>query len=217
VHCGNDAVNLDHWIFEQHSSKGSARPFGVVSFRGLEKAASQAHSRKPKVLEADCDDSKSWVKFVAAPCCSDQLRLRRDIGDEVSRTRRREEVTNLCCGTGTGAAGATLRAMAPLVPTTTTRTIVGAVAFLQALDVRQGRLHHDDICDVRASGGQLCRKRPRATLKSGWMTRGTRHQTDGLRRFSTWRLPCRPRQCAQGGGGRDPGNLRRQSPHSRGL
>jgi len=59
VHCGNDAVNLDHWIFEQHSSKGSARPFGVVSFRGLEKAASQAHSRKPKVLEADCNESKS--------------------------------------------------------------------------------------------------------------------------------------------------------------
>jgi len=55
-----------------------------------------------------------------------QPRLRLGIGDGVGRTTRREEITNLCCGTGTGAAGSTLRAMAPLAPTAPP-TFIGAV------------------------------------------------------------------------------------------
>jgi carboxymethylenebutenolidase len=48
-------------------------------------------------------------------------------------------------------------------------------------------------------------------------TRGTGYQTDGFGSFSTGRLSRRPRDRAEGGGGSDSGNLRRQPPHSRDL
>ena len=47
------------------------------------------------------------------------------------------------------------------------------------------------------------------------MTRGTRYQAEGFRRFSTGRLSRRPRRRAEGSCRGDPGNLWRQPSHPR--
>ena len=75
------------------------------------------------------------------------------------------------------------------------------------LSLESGFLH----VDVRR------RKLVRLGSQTTGISRGTEYSTDGVRSFSIGWLPRGSRWNRKSGGGRDPGDFWRQSPHSRGV